>query len=69
MIATSTTKNILWKIYHEGTRLKADMVKEREILDGDRCLIEGNPKVFAIFESDIYLIGERQVSMGSTLWN
>ena len=37
MLARSPTNTILWKIYHEKTRLRPEMVKEREIIgNGER---------------------------------
>ena len=42
------------------------MVKEREIVGKENCIAEMSRKVFELFDSDIYLLGERQVSR---LWH
>ena len=63
MIISSPTKNIMWRIFHEKTRLRPDMVKEREILEDDRCLLARNlEKLEKILKSTrIYLIADRRM--------
>lgn len=52
-------KNILWRLAHEKTRLRPDMVKERELLSGDRCLLSSSRRMFELLFSDIFVVGER----------
>ena len=58
LIASSPTKNILWRIFNEKTRLRPDMIKEREIIERDRCLLFRDPKMIQLLRSDIFLVGE-----------
>ena len=52
MILSSPTKNILWKIFNEKTGLREDMVEERKLLSGDRCLVSKNMiQIAAILKS------------------
>ena len=62
MVVSSHTKNVLWKIYHEKNRLQPEMVKERAIVNGDRCLLPRNPKAFALWNGDMYHVGEKAFS-------
>ena len=55
MIVSSPTKNILGRIY-EKTKLRPDMVNERAILEGDRCLSGREPKMASLITSDIFLV-------------
>ena len=45
MISSSPVKGTLFKIYNEKTKLRPEMKKERELLDGDRCWLGRDPKV------------------------
>ena len=63
MAVRSPTNNLLWRIFHEKTRLRPDMVKEREFVNGDRCLLRQGPKLLNFMASDsFFLVIERGVA-------
>ena len=64
MIVSSSTKNVLWRIFHEKTRLRPDMARERAILENDRCLLPSDyVKITKIMQiSDIFIVGERTIA-------
>lgn len=62
MITDSSPTNILTRVYHEKTLLRPGMVKEMEILKGNRCHLSGDPAMANLLESSFYLIGERSVA-------
>lgn len=51
--------NLLSKIYNKKTYLRSDMVKERKMLNKDRCLIKKDTSMFDLFQSDIFNIGSQ----------
>ena len=55
MAVKSPVKSILSRIFHAKTRLRPDMVKERAMVKGDRCLTARSPEMFDLFNSDIFL--------------
>ena len=62
MIISSPTKNILSRIFQEKTRLGPDMTKERELFEGENCLISRDYKMTQLFSSEIFLVGERHTA-------
>ena len=60
MIASSTTRNILWKIYYEKTHLRSDMEKEKAFLGRDLCHLDIDPvHMMGILNSDVFFVGQR----------
>lgn len=57
MLANSPTKNILTRIFKEKTFFRPDMVKEKELFRGDRCLVLRDPLMVQAFASDLVLFG------------
>lgn len=45
MILSSPTKNILSKVYYEKTKLRPNMVKERQFFKSGRCLLYRDMKL------------------------
>ena len=64
LIVSSRTKNVLRRIFHEKTRLRPDMARERAILENDRCLLPSDyVKITKIIQiSDVFLVGERTLA-------
>ena len=59
LIAATPNKNVLWRLFHEKTRLREDMVKERQFLETDHCWITGQSNMFQLLKSDIFAMGEQ----------
>ena len=59
MVETSSPTSILSRIYHEKTWLRADMSKEKQILNGPRCILPLKSKILGLLRSDLYLVLER----------
>ena len=64
MVTSSPTKTntVLSRIFYEKTRLRPDMAFERAILESDRCLLSKHPKVFQLFDSPVFIVGEKKGS-------
>ena len=61
LIAVTPNKNVLWKLFYEKTRLREDMVKERQVLGSDHCWITGQSNMFQLLNSDVFALGERNL--------
>ena len=61
MITSSTTKNVLSRIFYVKTQLQPDMVKERALLKKDRCLLATDLGSFNVVYSsnNIFIIGAK----------
>ena len=59
MAASAPPKSTLWRIFHEFSRLRPEMMKERAILGNDQCLLPKHPRVLDLFSGEIYLVNER----------
>ena len=66
MIASSPNKNVLSRVLNQKTRLRPDMMKERELFEGDHCLLTPSVKLLTLMEfveSKIYLLGKFDFSL------
>ena len=61
LIAATPNKNVLWRLYHEKTRLREDMESERQLLGKDNCWITDDPNMFQLLKADGFALGERNV--------
>lgn len=59
LAASAPPKSLLARIYHEKTRLRADMLAEKEVLGRDRCLVRINSKASYLLQMDGYIVTER----------
>lgn len=62
-MVTSQTENVLTRIYSK-TKLTADMVNQRRVLDGDRCLIGHDiQKITEILRMEnTFIVGEGKMA-------
>ena len=63
MITSSPVKNLLSRVYYNKTLLRPDMLKERELFNGDHCWISKElQKMLPLLESDVFLLAERKIA-------
>ena len=68
MIATSPIRNTLWRIFHEKTLFQPDMKRERAIIGRDRCLLDTNPSLAQIVDSEkLSFVGEMRNALSPIL--
>ena len=61
MMVSSAPNSVLRRMY-ERTKLRTDMVRERQSLGSNRCLITRQPAMIDLFSSNIFILGERKMA-------
>lgn len=59
LIASSPT-SVLSRILSEKSILRPDMAKERELVGSSRCVLDRDPKLFKLMQSDVFLFTEKK---------
>ena len=59
LISQTPTKNLLWKVYDEKTRLRQDMLAERKLIGDDRCFFKRQRGLFDLikYHENIFVVG------------
>lgn len=56
MAKTSPANNLLTRIFRKKTYLRPDQVKEREVVQNDRCFVVAGEKNLELMNSDLFMV-------------
>ena len=63
VVGSPNNRNLLWKIFHEKTKIRSDMKKENEIFPDGRCLVGLiGFKILEIISSKVFFVGDRRLA-------